>query len=321
MDTRGTDDSRGSTARHNNDHHALRPRFGVREHHGPPPYDVWNETIPALPASMPPPFTISTRTSPTSNPSCPHHLPQQTAMLTESDTHTFSNQEGEQAHSTRCHKPKSSSTACTLPDPYKPLREFDMHDSCHYNSTQRENPIPRTRSSKQYKHLSLLRQQKHYRRQEQQQHSQDREAVLLSCYVSSLPPREQFNEPRAYLDHYSMYTTCDAPLPAEAQHIDTPLTTGTVPHTSALRTTMASTPPRPSPPPEPPDPVELAPCDSGCNLPITNPHTVAHFNLDSHPWPVPRWIKFGNGKRECSTHYANFGPIIAKVAILASAPG
>ena len=65
---------------------------------------------------------------------------------------------------------------------------------------------------------------------------------------------------------------------------------------------------------------DLGPIDSGCNLPVTNPSTVEHFGLEQHLWDSPKWIKFGNGKRECSTHYAYFGPIIGMVAILESAP-
>ena len=52
--------------------------------------------------------------------------------------------------------------------------------------------------------------------------------------------------------------------------------------------------------------------DSGCNLPVTNPSTVQHFKLEQHLWDSPKWIKFGNGKRECSSHNAYFGPIIGK---------
>jgi len=270
---------------------ARRPRMGVRHHHGYPPYDVWNETIPYLPASIPhilaPPMPRCPRTIPSTRMTIPvtHHSTQHShssAMRTESDTLGCSDQEGSISYATRRHTPNPTSTACALPDPYRPLREFDMR-----------GPHDRGRS--------YTRRQKLQR----QQHTQDRQAVLLSCYASTLPPREQFPEPRGYLDEGSMYTTCDAPGDTKA--------------TSAFAAT-AITPPSALPPPEPPDPIEQAPCDSGCNLPITNPQTVGHFKLASLPWPRPRWIKFGNGKRECSTHYAEFGPIIGKVAILATAP-
>ena len=81
------------------------------------------------------------------------------------------------------------------------------------------------------------------------------------------------------------------------------------------------------PPPEPPDSsvqprdnLDYGPADSGCNLPVTNPRTVQHFGLTPQLWPNPRWIKFANNQRERSTHYADFGQIIGKVAILESAP-
>ena len=82
-----------------------------------------------------------------------------------------------------------------------------------------------------------------------------------------------------------------------------------------------------APPAEPPDNhvaprdnLDFGPADSGCNLPVTNPRTVKHFGLTPQLWPTPRWIKFANNQRECSTHYADFGQIIGKVAILAGAP-
>ena len=66
--------------------------------------------------------------------------------------------------------------------------------------------------------------------------------------------------------------------------------------------------------------MDFGPIDSGCNLPVTNPKTVMHFGLTPQPWPAPRWIRFANSQRECSTHFADFGPIIGRVAILKSAP-
>ena len=68
------------------------------------------------------------------------------------------------------------------------------------------------------------------------------------------------------------------------------------------------------------DNLDYGPADSGCNLPVTNPRTVQHFDLTPQLWPTPRWIKFANSQREFSTHYADFGQVIGKVAILESAP-
>jgi hypothetical protein len=40
-------------------------------------------------------------------------------------------------------------------------------------------------------------------------------------------------------------------------------------------------------PRKPPDPADFDPIDSVCNLPVTNPATVAHFGLTTHAWDVP----------------------------------
>ena len=178
-------------------------------------------------------------------------------------------------------------TTCTVSDPYRPLREFDLRGSCQYDTTAQQT-TSRSKFNRDFRRGQGGQLQQRQHKRQRNTHNIEREAVLLTCYASTLPPREQFTEPRGYLDEGSMYTTCDAPGDTKA--------------TSAFAAT-AITPPSALPPPEPPDPIEQAPCDSGCNLPITNPQTVEHFKLASLPWPHPRWIKFGNGKRECSTHY------------------
>jgi len=168
---------------------------------------------------------------------------------------------------------------------------------------------------------------------ERDQHVAQREEVILSCYAASQPQREQFSEPRAYLDDSDWYTTCEAPQPGDddfPQPLERSPQDLTVPPVGSALVAVEAVSRSPAPPPEPPpapppldygtSKLEHAPCDSGCNLPITNPQTVDHFQLTPVPWPTPRWIKFGNGKRECSTHFADFGPIIGKVAIIASAP-
>jgi len=58
---------------------------------------------------------------------------------------------------------------------------------------------------------------------------------------------------------------------------------------------------------------DLGPIVSGCNLPgVTNLSTVQHFKLEQHLWDSLKWIKFVNGKRNCFSHNAYFGPIIGK---------
>jgi hypothetical protein len=53
---------------------------------------------------------------------------------------------------------------------------------------------------------------------------------------------------------------------------------------------------------------------------LTPKQSFLHFALTPQLWPVPRWIRFANSQRECSTHFADFGPIIGRVAILDNAP-
>jgi hypothetical protein len=161
------------------------------------------------------------------------------------------------------------------------------------------------------------------------------------------------------LDEKSWYTTCPAPIVGDFDYVASPasfasystpenesyLSLESVQSHSIVDTlarAFSLTTPMPfvsasafasekliasdGPPPDPPDSsvlprdnLDYGPADSGCNLPVTNPRTVQHFGLTPQLWPTPRWIKFANNQRECSTHYADFGQIIGKVAILESA--
>jgi hypothetical protein len=60
--------------------------------------------------------------------------------------------------------------------------------------------------------------------------------------------------------------------------------------------------------------------DSGANISITNPDVVTKFNLQPQRWDQPFHIKFGNGSRFFCTHFAYFGPILGRVAIVDEAP-
>jgi len=60
--------------------------------------------------------------------------------------------------------------------------------------------------------------------------------------------------------------------------------------------------------------------DSGANISITNHEVVAKFNLQPQRWDQPFHIKFGNGSRFFCTHFAYFGPILGRVAIVDAAP-
>ena len=60
--------------------------------------------------------------------------------------------------------------------------------------------------------------------------------------------------------------------------------------------------------------------DSGANVSVTNPLTVAKFHLEPQRWERPFHIVFGNGARFHCTHYAHFGPILGQVAIVEGAP-
>jgi len=60
--------------------------------------------------------------------------------------------------------------------------------------------------------------------------------------------------------------------------------------------------------------------DSGANVSITNPKIVAKFNLTPQRWERSFHIIFGNGGRFACTHYADFGPILGRIAIVDEAP-
>ncbi len=60
--------------------------------------------------------------------------------------------------------------------------------------------------------------------------------------------------------------------------------------------------------------------DSGANISITNTDIVQSFHLQPQRWSQPFHIKFGNGSRFLCTHFAYFGPILGKVAIVDGAP-
>jgi len=60
--------------------------------------------------------------------------------------------------------------------------------------------------------------------------------------------------------------------------------------------------------------------DSGANISITNYDIVNKFHLTPQRWEESFHIKFGNGSRFHCTHYAYFGPILGKVAIVPDAP-
>jgi len=60
--------------------------------------------------------------------------------------------------------------------------------------------------------------------------------------------------------------------------------------------------------------------DSGASISITNQRIVAKFNLTPQRWERPFHIIFGNGGRFACSHYADFGPILGRVAIVDEAP-
>jgi hypothetical protein len=60
--------------------------------------------------------------------------------------------------------------------------------------------------------------------------------------------------------------------------------------------------------------------DSGANVSITNPKIVAKFHLTPQRWERSFHIIFGNGGRFACTHYADFGPILGRIAIVDDAP-
>ena len=60
--------------------------------------------------------------------------------------------------------------------------------------------------------------------------------------------------------------------------------------------------------------------DSGANISVTNAKTCSYYDLPLEDWPQPFYVKFGNGTRTRVTQYADFGPIIGKVAVVDDAP-
>ena len=60
--------------------------------------------------------------------------------------------------------------------------------------------------------------------------------------------------------------------------------------------------------------------DSGANISITNQRIVTKFNLTPQRWDRPFPIIFGNGGRVACSHYADFGPILGRIAIVDEAP-
>ena len=60
--------------------------------------------------------------------------------------------------------------------------------------------------------------------------------------------------------------------------------------------------------------------DSGANISITNPRIVDKLNLTPQRWERPFHIIFGNGGRFVCSHYADFGPILGRIAIVDEAP-
>jgi len=60
--------------------------------------------------------------------------------------------------------------------------------------------------------------------------------------------------------------------------------------------------------------------DSGANVSITNTEIVAKFNLTPQRWERSFHIIFGNGGRFVCSHYADFGPILGRIAIVGETP-
>jgi len=60
--------------------------------------------------------------------------------------------------------------------------------------------------------------------------------------------------------------------------------------------------------------------DSGANISVTNLAVAKKFNLPILIWSQPFHIMFANKSRFLCTQYADFGPVLGKVAIVDSAP-
>jgi hypothetical protein len=60
--------------------------------------------------------------------------------------------------------------------------------------------------------------------------------------------------------------------------------------------------------------------DSGTDIHITNPSTVAQLGLHPHAYATPVTIQFGDGSLQSATHFVFLGDILGEAAIIASAP-
>ena len=60
--------------------------------------------------------------------------------------------------------------------------------------------------------------------------------------------------------------------------------------------------------------------DSGANISVTNPTMVSRFGLTPKLWFQPFDIRFGNNSVFQCTHYADFGAVLGKIAIVDTAP-
>ena len=64
----------------------------------------------------------------------------------------------------------------------------------------------------------------------------------------------------------------------------------------------------------------LGVADSGANISVTNRKIAAFYDMDLKLWDKPFNISFGNNSKFLCTHYADFGPILGRVAIVDDAP-
>jgi hypothetical protein len=64
----------------------------------------------------------------------------------------------------------------------------------------------------------------------------------------------------------------------------------------------------------------IAYADSGTDIHITNPSTVARLGLHLHSYAKPVTIQFGDGSLQCATHFVFMGDILDEVAVIATAP-
>ena len=65
---------------------------------------------------------------------------------------------------------------------------------------------------------------------------------------------------------------------------------------------------------------KLAYADSGTDIHITNPSTVAQLGLHTHPYEKPVTIQFGDGSLQSATQFVFMGDILGEVAVIATAP-